>query len=134
MISQETIVALIDRATHARENAYAPYSHFKVGAAVLCDNGDIFTGANVENASYGLTICAERAAIFAAIAAGCHKIVAIAIAADVIAYPCGACRQVLAEFADADATIVMHDISRGETRHTILDALLPHSFKLEVQR
>ena len=92
---------LLDHAWKVREFAYAPYSHFRVGAAVLSDSGAIFTGCNVENISFGLTICAERSAIFSAIAAGERKLVAVGIVAltETPIVPCGACRQVLAEFS-----------------------------------
>ena len=91
---------LLDQAWKVREFAYAPYSNFKVGAAVLSESGAIFTGCNVENVSFGLTICAERSAIFSAIAAGERKLVAVGIVAltKTSIVPCGACRQVLAEF------------------------------------
>jgi cytidine deaminase len=91
---------IVQMAAKVRLNAYAPYSGFSVGAAVLTRSGDIFAGCNVENASLGLTICAERAALATAIAAGQSELVAIAIVTDAPepAMPCGACRQVLAEF------------------------------------
>jgi cytidine deaminase len=93
---------LFRQARAAMKHAYAPYSHFRVGAAILLDDGRVFTGCNVENASYGLTICAERNAVFAAVAASARKpkIVAVAVVnhRGVPCSPCGACRQVLAEF------------------------------------
>ena len=94
--------SLISAAISARLEAYAPYSGFQVGAALLAKDGRIFTGCNVENLSYGLTICAERNAIFAAVAAGVRVFEAIAIVADTRepVSPCGACRQVMAEFGD----------------------------------
>lgn len=94
--------SLIDAAIEARLAAYAPYSNFQVGAALLCESGALFTGCNVENLSFGLTICAERNAIFAAVAAGQQKFRAIAVAADTeeAISPCGACRQVMCEFGD----------------------------------
>ena len=91
---------LIEAALKVREHAYAPYSEFAVGAAVLTEDGNIFVGCNVENASYGLAICAERNAIASAIAAGKRKFVAVAIAATPLASPCGACRQFIFEFGD----------------------------------
>lgn len=92
--------ALIESAWEVREHAHAPYSEFKVGAALLAKDGRIFTGCNVENLSYGLTICAERVAIGAAIAAGVREFQGVAVVADtgVPISPCGACRQVLSEF------------------------------------
>ncbi len=95
------VESLIKSAWHARENAYAPYSHFSVGAALLAEDGRIFQGCNVENISYGLTNCAERVAIGAAVAAGVTKFQAVAVVADTSLpiSPCGACRQVLAEFS-----------------------------------
>src|SRR4249919_1833259 len=91
---------LARQAWAAREHAYAPYSQFAVGAALLSESGEVYTGCNVENVSFGLTICAERSAVTAAIQAGCRKFVGIAIVADTVTpvVPCGACRQFLAEF------------------------------------
>ena len=100
---------LLEKAYEGRKNAYAPYSKFKVGAAVLMENGKIYTGCNIENASYGATNCAERTAIFKAISEGNRKICAIAIvgADDEYTYPCGICRQVIAEFADENTEIIL---------------------------
>ncbi len=100
--------ALLDLAIQARENAYAPYSGFRVGAALLCTDGRVFCGVNIENASYPATICAERAAFSAAVSAGVKEFSAIAVAggkgetADPCVAPCGVCRQVMAEFCPAD--------------------------------
>ena len=97
-------IELLRHALEARQNAYAPYSHYTVGAAVLTDSGRIYTGCNVENASYGLTCCAERNAIFKAVGSGERKLLAVAVTGPEggeMAMPCGACRQVLAEFAAA---------------------------------
>ena len=120
---------LISRAHAVRRNSYAPYSNFHVGAAVLMEDGEIFTGANVENISYGLTICAERSAIFNAISHGKRKIKAIAIATnnDKPIPPCGACRQVIREFSDAGTLIIMVG-STGVYETKTIDELLPFNF------
>ena len=115
---------LISTATAARLQAYAPYSNFQVGAALLAKDGRIFTGCNVENLSYGLTICAERNAIFAAVAAGVREFDAIAIVADTRepVSPCGACRQVMAEFGDFKIIAATLD---GRVFESTVSALLP---------
>ena len=117
--------ALIDAAWKARENAYAPYSHFLVGAALETDDGRIFSGCNVENLSYGLTNCAERVAIASAIAAGVKKFTRIVCVADTDTpiSPCGACRQVMAEF---DIPLIMLS-NKSEQLVFTLDELLPRS-------
>lgn len=124
---------LLALARSAREQAYAPYSNFPVGAALLTRDGRRFSGCNVENASYGLCNCAERTALFNAVAAGCRPgdFAAIAVVADTDApvSPCGACRQVMAELCD-DAMPVLLANLRGDTRQTSVAALLPGSFKL----
>jgi cytidine deaminase len=121
--------ALEQAAMAAREEAYAPYSHYRVGAAVRTASGAIFTGANVENASYGLTICAERVAVAKAITAGERELTAVAVATDgdPPAAPCGMCRQTLVEFtADMDVYLV----GRGGTRRqSTLAQLLPMAFR-----
>ena len=89
---------MVRQAIDVRKNAFAPYSKFKVGSALLTDQGEIFVGCNVENASYGLAICAERSAVVSAVARGKQKFVAIAIAAEPLAAPCGACRQFIFQF------------------------------------
>ena len=99
---------LVKAALAARGNAHAPFSKFKVGAALLCQDGRVFTGCNVENATYGLTICAERVAVFKAISEGATKFNALAVAADTdtLTPPCGACRQILWEFCgDIELTL-----------------------------
>jgi cytidine deaminase len=118
---------LLKKAIEARKNAYAPYSRYTVGAALLTRSGAIVAGANVENVSLGLTICAERAAVSAAIAGGEKEFVAIGVVSDSDepAVPCGACRQVLAEF-NPKITIVTSTIA-GKTQEFQLDELLPRS-------
>lgn len=117
---------LIEMALSARENAYTPYSHYNVGAALLAKDGRVFTGCNVECASYGMTICAERTAICKAVSEGCREFAAIAIAAEGSApYPCGACRQLLYEFAPGMDVYVTWD---GNVAHTTLAQLLPEGF------
>lgn len=121
---------LIQVALQALEHAHAPYSTYQTGAALLCSDGTLFSGCNVENASYGLTNCAERTAVFSAIAAGHNDFKAIAIAASQqpTPFPCGACRQVLAEFCAPELPVY---IARGDTiESTTLGELLPHSFTL----
>ena len=127
-----TDTELIAAASGTAAFAYCPYSHFRVGVAVLA-NGRVFPGCNIENASLGLTMCAERVAIFSAVAAGCKRLAAIAIACpdahptSTISHhmPCGACRQVMAEFGDDDTRVLVQGI--GEFR---LGGLLPHPFRL----
>jgi cytidine deaminase len=121
---------LIQRACEVRGRAHAPYSRFHVGAAALTQNGDIFVGCNVENASYGLTVCAERAAVCAAVAAGHQEIIAIAIASQGGHSPCGACRQVLSEFGPAMKVILINADDVATVRTTSLDYLLPEQFSL----
>ena len=118
---------LLQLAVEASRKAYAPYSKFHVGAALLAENGDIFTGCNVENASYGLTICAERVAIFKAVSEGVRSFTAIAISVPGGGAPCGACRQVMNEFSPKLA-IIMGDQTGEIMRETTLDILLPDAF------
>jgi len=119
--------SLIRAAVQARENAHAPYSGFAVGAALLCADGSVFTGCNVENLSFGLTMCAERVAVGAAVAAGKRDFQCIAITADTdeVISPCGACRQVLAEF-NPGLTILSSDLS-GKVQEFSLEHLLPRA-------
>ena len=98
---------LIDAARRARKNAYVPYSKYKVGAAVLAKSGKIYSGCNIENAAYPSGLCAERVAIFKAVSEGEREFVALAVVTSNLGSPCGACRQVLSEFADDDAVIVL---------------------------
>ena len=111
-----------------RNCAHAPYSNFQVGAAVLTATGEIFAGCNVENASYGLTICAERVALGSAVAAGHKEILAVAVATSGGHSPCGACRQVLSEFGPAMEVILIDIDDPAKTRTTTLAALLPEQF------
>jgi cytidine deaminase len=122
--------SLVTVARAAAERAYAPYSRFRVGAAVMADDGAVFSGCNVENASYGLTICAERSAVFQMVAAGRTRVAAIAVYTPTPAptSPCGACRQVLREFA-ADAQVIAVCDGPGVLQSTV-DALLPSAFEL----
>lgn len=121
--------ALVEAAAAARARAYAPYSGYAVGAAVRAADGRVFAGCNVENASYGLTCCAERVAVFAAVAAGARRVEAVAVVAEgAPPHPCGACRQVLAEFAEDGAPVLVWDGRRLE--RTTLGALLPRAFRL----
>lgn len=123
---------LLSIAYKAKKNAYAPYSNFRVGAAVLTENNKVYTGVNIENASYGASNCAERTAIFKAISDGQREIKAIAISSDNedVIYPCGICRQVIAEFGDGNTKIICSDRNR-QYRVYIAQDLLPHAFKLQ---
>jgi cytidine deaminase len=119
---------LIARAVNVRCNAYAPYSRFPVGAALLGESGQVYAACNVENGSYGLSICAERSAVFQAVAAGEQRFRAIAIVTQTGAAPCGACRQVLAEFDPAGTmTVALADLKGGYRLFSLAD-LLPHRF------
>ena len=118
---------LMERAIKARENSYSPYSHFAVGAALLCEDGTLYEGCNIENASYGLTNCAERTAIFKAVSEGHIKFKALAVVADTEGpcAPCGACRQVMAEFKIP--LIIMGNLM-GNIKIVTIEELLPFSF------
>lgn len=124
---------LVAAALAARQHAYSPYSQYKVGAAIRTADGRIFSGCNVENASYGLSNCAERTAVFSAVAAGAREITAVAVATEDGGTPCGACRQVLAEFAPRSGlpmTVYLLDREGNVTRTTTLFELLPDAFLL----
>jgi cytidine deaminase len=118
---------LAARAAHARHWAYAPYSHYTVGAALLTASGRIYDGVNVENAAYGDTICAERTAAVKAVSEGEREFVAVAVASGNGGMPCGSCRQVLSEFG-LEAQILIVDDAGGILRRTTVRDLLPHSF------
>ena len=122
---------LMTEAINAMNNAYVPYSKFRVGASLLLKNGEIITGCNVENASYGLCNCAERTALFKAYSMGVRKddIVAMSIAGatDGPISPCGACRQVMAELLNKDTKVYLTNV-KGDVKETTVDELLPYSF------
>ena len=128
---------LVADARSARDTAYAPYSRFPVGAALLTKDGRRFNGCNVENAAYGLCNCAERTALFSAVAAGCKPgdFAAMAVIADTPGpvSPCGSCRQVMAELCDPDMPVLLAN-TLGDTQSTTVAALLPGSFTLPVSR
>jgi len=126
-LTDQEIEQLVMAAVDARGRAYAPHSHFDVGAAILTDDQRITSGCNVENASFGLTICAERVAASAAVAAGYREWKALAIASTGGVAPCGACRQFLAEFG-LDVTIVLINVTDGSRRVCHLSQLLPEAF------
>jgi cytidine deaminase len=128
-MTQDERDELIRAALDAQQRAYCPYSNFPVGAAVRTASGAIYSGANIENSSFGLTICAERVAASSAVAAGERAFAAVAVASRGGVSPCGACRQFLAEF-NPSLTIVMVDSLRlNEFRETTLDVLLPSRFE-----
>lgn len=131
-MTPDSLEALVSAAVAVRQRAYAPYSKFRVGAALRLRDGRTMVGANVENCSYGLSICAERGAVVSAVAQGLRPgdVVAVAVAADapVVTAPCGACRQVLAEFTSLDAPVVLHNVRNGARSSHTLGELLPHAF------
>ena len=120
---------LVEQAIEARQKAYVPYSSFQVGAALLTENDKLYLGCNIENASYGLTNCAERTAIFKAISEGENRVKAIAIVGDTEGpiSPCGACRQVIAEFSDDNTKIILANLN-GDFVETTINELLPGYF------
>jgi cytidine deaminase len=120
--------SLIQTAIRAREHARAPFSKFKVGAAIEDENGRVFTGCNIENATYGLTMCAERVAVFKAISEGAGKLERVAVVADTesLTPPCGACRQVLWEFC-GDATLTLGNLA-GQIETMSLKEIFPRPF------
>lgn len=130
-MDNELIKKLINAAKEAMQNSYAPYSNFRVGAALLCEDGSIYKGCNIENSSYGATICAERSAACAAVSNGHRKYTAIAIISDakVPTMPCGVCRQFLIEFGDIDVICAASDEKNYKVYK--LSELLAHSFDLK---
>lgn len=134
-ISESTIDRMLERAKLTAEHAYCPHSRFPVGASVLTEDGEVFTGCNVENASYGLTICAERNAVFQAVAGGYQRILAVVIftPTEDPSPSCGACRQVIREFGE-DVLII--SCAKDESRRLVstLEDLLPNSFSSQVTR
>jgi len=120
--------SLIEAALQVRERAHAPFSKFKVGAALLGEDGQIYTGCNVENATYGLTVCAERVAVFKAVSEGVRKFRRIVVVADtnVLTPPCGACRQILWEFC-GDIEVILTNL-QGKTESLRLKELFPRPF------
>lgn len=126
-VDQETISKLIERAKQARSHAYAPYSNYAVGAALLARSGEIFIGANVENAAYPSGMCAERSAVFAAAVNGERAFDAIVIVSENGGSPCGACRQVLSEFG-INIQVVATDAGGSIALDTTLSELLPRDF------
>ncbi len=120
--------ALIREALRVREHAYVPYSHYEVGAAVLGKSGRIYAGCNVENASYGLAICAERAAIFMGISEGEREFLTLAVVTSSGGTPCGACRQVFLEFARPEAPVIVANIAGKILSTYTIAELLPNGF------
>lgn len=127
-LSEEKRRELIEKALKVRQNAYAPYSNYRVGAALLTSSGKIFTGANVENAAYPDSICAERSAVFSAVSAGERDFTAIAVATRNGGTPCGSCRQVLSEFGLDIEVLLVDEESKLIQQNTVRD-LLPGAFQ-----
>lgn len=136
-MSKEEKQELIGKALEARKMSYSPYSHYRVGAALLAEDGSIYQGGNIENASYGATNCAERTAIYKAVSDGKRRIKAIAIAGGMedaeptdYAYPCGICRQVMQEFGDNDLKIIVAKSIADYSEYSLKE-LLPYGFEGE---
>jgi cytidine deaminase len=129
-LTQAEIDRLLDLAQEARDHAYAPYSHYSVGAALLTAEGQVYQGCNIENAGFTSTICAERTAFFKAIYDGHRAFRAVAVIAtgEEMGFPCGVCRQVMAEFCDRDFIIVTANRDRSKVDVSTFEQLLPHSF------
>lgn len=135
-VSEQEAACLLQAASQAAEKAYAPYSDFPVGAALLSESGEVICGVNVENVSYGLTLCAERSAIVKAVSEGKQKFKAIAVWASRRPHgsvtPCGACRQVLAEFLGPHAPVIIANEQTGQPKILTMKALLPEAFGLSI--
>ena len=129
-LTQQEIDRLLDLAEEARDHSYAPYSKYNVGAALLTADGQIYQGCNIENAGFTPTVCAERTAFFKAVYDGHRAFRAIAVIAtgDEMGFPCGVCRQVMAEFCDRDFVIVTANRDRSQVDVSLFGQLLPHSF------
>lgn len=126
---------LIQAARDARERAYAPYSQYLVGASVQGSDGNIYSGCNVENISYGLSICAERNAIFQMVAAGCRELTAVAVVTKDGGTPCGACLQVMSEFVGKGEQVWVHCASEGvECNSILLSDMIPYGFRSDEVR
>jgi len=132
---EKEIRELYEAALAVKEKAYAPYSHFHVGSALRSGSGKIYAGCNVENSSFGVTICAERNAVFQMVAAGEQTLSSILVIGDTekILSPCGACRQVIAEFSQKETPVIMCN-KHGEYRETTLGEILPFGFSLNEDR
>jgi cytidine deaminase len=128
MLTDDLRTKLVNQAVAARQRAYAPYSHYMVGAALLTVSGGIFEGANIENAAYPVTICAERVAVFKAVSEGEKEFVAVAVVTANGGSPCGSCRQVLAEFG-LDTTVIIADKDGRVVLETTVGELLPGAFR-----
>ena len=129
MLTESQVLQLLESAREIRLRAYAPYSKYNVGAAILGDDGRIYGGCNVENASYGLSMCAERVAVGSAVSAGCDKPIAIAVVTADGGSPCGACRQVFVEM-NPDMQVIIAGANAADYRTTTAAELLPDYFKL----
>lgn len=123
---------LMQEALEARKRAYAPYSGFKVGAALLTKSGKTYTGCNIENSAYGECMCAERVALFKAVSEGERDFIALAVAGEEDCSPCGSCRQVLSQFCSQDMPVLFY--GGGKVEKVTLGELLPHSFRLKVKK
>ena len=128
MLKNEQRVQLIEQAQQARQRAYAPYSNYRVGAALLTSTGDVFCGANVENAAYPTSMCAERVAIFKAVSEGQRQFQAIAVVTENGGSPCGSCRQVLAEFG-LETLVLIADAQGRVVQEMTVAELLPGAFR-----